>query len=194
MASFLGRSMQFIAYGKRKKLAIWSTLCRWIGRLALASLTHCHGEKKFQRSKFYSCSIQRSFEQPPVSFSNFSSFHRRFFGVARTMHWCPWKHAGFAPHHHGAAENHARGSSRLGAFAATSNLTSFFDQGCIWLWPHQTKASCSVPPTQTTETIRLSRRLLSWRKNTSCTSLTLAYIVLTLGPKAKTGSLAISCC
>jgi hypothetical protein len=31
-------------------------------------------------------------------------------------------------------------------------------------------------------------------KNTSCTSLTLAYIVLTLGPKAKTGSLAISCC
>ena len=97
-------------------------------------------------------------------FSNFSSFHRRFFGVARTMHWCPWKHAGFAPHHHGAAENHARGSSRLGAFAATSNLTSFFDQGCIWLWPHQTKASCSVPPTQTTETIRLSRRLLSWRK------------------------------
>ena len=32
------------------------------------------------------------------------------------------------------------------------------------------------------------------KKNTSCTSLTLAYIVLTLGPKAKTGSLAISCC
>ena len=78
--------------------------------------------KKIQRSKFYSCSIQRWFEQPPVFFSNFSSFHRRFFGVARTMHWCPWKHAGFAPHHHGAAENHARGSSRLGAFAATQIL------------------------------------------------------------------------
>lgn len=44
--------MQFIAYGKRKKLAIWSTLCRWIGRLALASLTHCHGEKKSNEANF----------------------------------------------------------------------------------------------------------------------------------------------
>ena len=166
MAWFLGRSMPSITYGRTKKLAICLNLCRWIGRLAQANPTPCHGEKKIQRSQFFSCSIQRWFEQPPMFFPTVSPFYRRLFGASRTLHWCHSKHARFASHHNGAAENHSRGRNQPGAFAEASNLTSFFGQGCIWLWLHQTQASCSVPPSQIIATIRLSCRLFSRRKET----------------------------